>query len=184
MIELGSTGQFETVREFLRSRYSEEMIRGGVRRSDGSGVRYPGHRQARPGRTRAVVVCGAAVPFSELRRVLPKPVGDAMGALGLLAASGDHVWCPVVLYPLEDLHLISDRFTHPDGSPFTGDREFVYFALTANTMNYLDSLPADPCESFLRYRRRMRRCGSAGCERGGKCDQFRHFREVLTLRGV
>jgi SAM-dependent methyltransferase len=53
------------------------------------------------------------------------------------------------VYPTHGLWLISDRFTLPDGTQVQGEREFVYFALTANTQAYLEMLPSDPCESFL-----------------------------------
>jgi hypothetical protein len=149
MIRLGTPEQFRLIREFLRARFSEEIVsvalgvasvRDFDKREDGSPVRDP---------LVQLLFCGAAVPFAEIRAVLPAAVGDAMGDLGLLAGAENRVWCPVVLYPTYGLHLISDRFTQPDGSPFTGDREFVYFALTANTQNYIQSLPSDPCEAFL-----------------------------------
>jgi SAM-dependent methyltransferase len=54
----------------------------------------------------------------------------------------------VVLYPLGDLFLISDRVMLPDGTP-VDDPEFVYFALTPNTLRFLRTLPQLPCGSFL-----------------------------------
>ncbi|MBC8167120.1 MAG: methyltransferase [Bryobacteraceae bacterium] len=149
MIRLGTPDQFRILRDFFRARFSEEIVSAALgvacirnfdQRDNGRPVRDP------------LVQClfgGAAVPFRDLRPVLPQHVGEVMGELGLLEAVEDRVWCPVVVYPTHGLYMISDRFTQPDGSPFTGDREFVYFALTENTQNYIQSLPTEPCEAFL-----------------------------------
>ena len=149
MITLGTFGQFRIVREFLSDRYSEEIVAAGL---GVASVRAFAERpEGRPVRDVLVRLffAGAAVPVSELRAVLPADVAEAMNRMGLLCLKGDHAWAPVTLYPSRGLHLVSDRFTNVDGSPAGGDREFVYFALTANTQTYLDTLSDDLCGSFL-----------------------------------
>ena len=82
---------------------------------------------------------------------MPAPALEAFGALGMLRFADDqnrYLWCTVVLYPLGDLFLISDRVMLPDGTP-VNDQEFVYFALTPNTQRFLRQLPQLPCGSFL-----------------------------------
>lgn len=149
MIRIGSPEQFRVVRDFLRRRFSEEIVSASLgvgkvgdfdKRPDGTPIRDPLVR---------LLFGGAAVPFRELRESLPASAGEPMSELGLLEAKGDRIFCPVILYPFHGLHFISDRFTQPDGSPLTGDREFVYFALTTNTQNYIESLPQVPCKAFL-----------------------------------
>src|SRR3954453_17583504 len=149
MIRIGEPQQFRQMREFLRSRFSEEIVAAalGVASVRDFDKREPG----RPIRDPLVRMffAGAAVPLTELQPVLPHSLGKTMADLGLITGSDTHAWCTVVLYPMHGLHLISDRFTQPDGSPFSGDREFVYFALTANTQNYIEALPTERGASFL-----------------------------------
>lgn len=149
MLSSGTWEQFQNLRDFLRSRFSEEIVSAALgvprirdfdKRDPRSPIRDPLVR---------FLFAGAAVPIVELHRAIPAPALDAMGRLGLIAQSGDHVWCPFILYPTYGLHLLSDRFMNPDGTPRAGEREFVYFALTPNTQTYLDMLPEHGCEAFL-----------------------------------
>lgn len=149
MIKLGTPAQFGVVRNFLRERFSEEVVsaamgianmRGFDERDHGRPIRDPLVR---------LFFAGAAVNSAELRPALPLDIAQALMEMGILERDGDRLWCTVIVYPAWGLHLISDRFTSPDGKPFEPDREFVYFALTPNTLRYIDSLPDEPCESFL-----------------------------------
>lgn len=92
---------------------------------------------------------GAALTTNELKPALPNHIAEILSDLGVISGKGDRVWATVLLYPAWGLHMISDRFTSPDGGPFLPDREFVYFALTANTIRYINSLPDRQCDSFL-----------------------------------
>jgi hypothetical protein len=148
-MKMGSAEQFATLRTFLRSRYSADIVAAALgiksmaefeQREDGRPVRDPLVR---------LFFAGAAIPASDFHSAVPTAAADAMLALGLVAREGRSVWCPVMLYPIGSLFFVSDRFTNPDGSPFEAGREFVYFALTPNTRNFMASLPHHPCEAFL-----------------------------------
>lgn len=149
MITLGTPEQFRALSEFLRQRYSEEIVCAGL---GVASIRHFDERDPRqPIRDPLVrlMLGGAALTANELRPALPNRIAEILSELGLLTRAGDRIWCTVLLYPAWGLHLISDRFTAPDGGPFEPDREFVYFGLTANTLRYIESLPDRPCESFL-----------------------------------
>src|SRR5687767_6003675 len=151
MITLGAAEQFRIVQSFLRERFTEPFVAGalGVSSLSEFTERDQG-RQLRDPLTR-LLFAGAAVPLTEVRGVMPPPVMEAFGALGLLRFADEHsryLWCTVVLYPMGGLHLISDRVVYPDGSPVS-DPEFVYFALTPNTQRYLRTLPGYGCSAFL-----------------------------------
>ena len=151
MVQLGRDDQFLLIRNYLRERYTDEFVAAalGVRSLVEFTDRDP-RRQVRDPLTR-LFFAGAAVPLTDVRAAIPAPVLDAFGSLGLLRFADDqnrYLWCTVVLYPLGGLHFISDRMVFPDGSPMS-DREFVYFALTPNTLRYLNTLPEHASESFL-----------------------------------
>jgi SAM-dependent methyltransferase len=150
MLHCGTDEQFGVLREFLRTRYSEEIVSAamGIPRIADFDKRDP--RQPIRDTLVRFFFGGAAVPIGEFHQAVPGPALDAMRSLGLIERSGaDRVFCPLILYPTHGLFLISDRFMGPDGQPASGDREFVYFALTANTQSYFAMLPERPCEAFL-----------------------------------
>jgi hypothetical protein len=149
MLNVGTYDQFQTVRHFLKSRYTEEIAAAALGVS--SIADFDKRDPRAPIRDTLVrfFFGGAAVPVREFHNAVPGQVSDALSALGLVDHSGGMVWCPCIVYPTHDLHMVSDRFLNPDGTPAAGDREFVYFALTANTQAYLRMLPGQRCESFL-----------------------------------
>ena len=151
MIQLGRDDQFLLVRNYLRERYTDEIVAAalGARSLTGFTDRDP-RKEIRDPLAR-LFFAGAAVPLSDVRAAMPAPVLDAFGSLGLLRFADDqnrYLWCTVVLYPLGGLHFVSDRMVFPDGSAMS-DPDFVYFALTPNTLRYLNTLPEYSCESFL-----------------------------------
>lgn len=149
MITLVQPDAFQRVRRFLRERYSEEIVAAAL--GVASVREFDQRKERQPIRDPLVRLffAGAAVPFHEIRPSLPTDVAADMSDMGLIRASGGIVSAPIVLYPFFDLHLISDSFLNADGTKTDRDREFVYFALTANTLNYVDSLPDDSTGSFL-----------------------------------
>ena len=151
MITLGRDEHFRLIRDYLRERYTEPYVTAalGVPSLAAFTERDP-RRQLHDPLTR-LLFAGAVVSLAELRTVMPAPVMDAFGSLGLLRFADEqnrYLWCTVVLYPLSGLHFISDRMVLPDGSPLS-DPEFVYFALTPNTLRYMRTLPAYATDSFL-----------------------------------
>jgi hypothetical protein len=149
MLTLGTPEQFRQAGDFLRAEYTEEVVAQalGVPRVGMFDVRDP-HRPIANTLVR-LLFGGAAVPEEEVRKAVPEKAGEAMLALGLLERHGGRVFSPVLVYPSFGVILISDRFYSPEGQELEGDREFVYFALTENTQNYVATLPEKNCEAFL-----------------------------------
>jgi hypothetical protein len=149
VITLGTSEQFRIVREYLQYRYSEDIVAAAL--GVASVRQFDQRPEGKPIRDALVrlLFAGAAVPLSEARPVIPSEVGEAMAVMGLLRVEGGRVWSPVMLYPMRGLHLVSDRFTNVDGSSASGDREFVYFALTPNSQSFLDTLPDDRCDFWI-----------------------------------
>jgi len=84
--------------------------------------------------------------------LLPRAL-EAMTDLGLLIEDpvDDSRRCATMaLYPVGGLFIVSDRWTTPNGqAPEELPQDFVFPAITANTSQFLATLPWDPCESFL-----------------------------------
>jgi SAM-dependent methyltransferase len=77
---------------------------------------------------------------------------EAMKDLGLLMEDpADHarVCASVALYPVGRLFIVSDQWTTPEGNAPDLADDFVFPAITANTSQFMATLPRDPCESFL-----------------------------------
>jgi SAM-dependent methyltransferase len=73
-----------------------------------------------------------------------------MEALGILCADcahPDQCYSPVALYPVQGLYIASDRWKNPYGSPISYDS--VFPAIHPNTHDFLELLPASPCDKFL-----------------------------------
>ena len=95
---------------------------------------------------------GESLATRELGSVFPQPVLEAFGNLGLLSvdpAAADHVMAPVAMYPLGRLFIASDRWTMPDNTDPVLPDDFVFPAITANTSQFLATLPQTRCDSFL-----------------------------------
>ncbi len=85
------------------------------------------------------------------RRCRPRswPPSGSWGLLSSEASRPSLRYAPVLLYPIRHLHIVSDRWTNPDGSHFTPPDDIVYPALTKNTYRFLSMLPPEPCRRFL-----------------------------------
>jgi SAM-dependent methyltransferase len=95
---------------------------------------------------------GESVEEQELKRWLPAEVLDASAELNLITRSSQQsgTWfATAALYPAYGLHIASDRWTNPEGGPIQTAMDVVFPAITENTSHFLDTLPADGCESFL-----------------------------------
>ena len=87
-----------------------------------------------------------------LESLIPARALEAMKDLGLLIEDpADHarVCASVALYPVGRLFIVSDRWTPPEGNAPDLLVDFVFPAITANTSQFMATLPRDPCESFL-----------------------------------
>lgn len=87
-------------------------------------------------------------PSSAVEELLGFPAAAAMRELGLLAndpADPSRVTSPVGLCPTRGLYLVSDK----GGELSSLAEDVVYPAILENTQNFLDIIPAAPCESFL-----------------------------------
>jgi SAM-dependent methyltransferase len=80
------------------------------------------------------------------------PTLSALSKLGLLVADpldATRVAATVVLYPMRDLWIVSDRPNPLLGKPARPFEDFVYPALVPTTDLFLDLIPGGPCDAFL-----------------------------------
>ena len=95
---------------------------------------------------------GESVAEQELKRWVPAEVLEAASALELTARSTERPgewFATAALYPAYGLHIVSDRWSHPEGTPCHGSPDLVFPAITENTGHFMEALPDEPCESFL-----------------------------------
>ena len=95
---------------------------------------------------------GEPLGTGALQPIIPARALEAMKDLGLLVEDpADHarVYANVALYPVGRLFIVSDRWTTPEGAAPDLPDDFVFPAITANTSQFVATLPRDPCESFL-----------------------------------
>jgi methylase of polypeptide subunit release factors len=99
-----------------------------------------------------LLLLGESFQREELESVLTSRVVEALTSLGLASldlADGSRLFCPVVLYPVGSVFIVSDRCIAQDGKDFKVSDDFVYPAITPNTTEFLATLPVTPCDSFL-----------------------------------
>jgi methylase of polypeptide subunit release factors len=99
-----------------------------------------------------VFLAGSSVTYDRLGEFIPGVVRDSMEALGILSADAANpqlCYSPVVLYPVQDLYIISDRWQNPDGSRIPTVQDFVFPAIHPLTHEFLEALPQSPCDRFL-----------------------------------
>jgi SAM-dependent methyltransferase len=95
---------------------------------------------------------GEPLAVIDLEPAIPARALEAMKDLGLLIEDPtDHarVCASVALYPVGRLFIVSDRWTTPEGNAPDLPDDFVFPAITANTSQFMATLPRDRCESFL-----------------------------------
>ncbi|HEY7895260.1 MAG TPA: methyltransferase [Gemmatimonadaceae bacterium] len=94
-----------------------------------------------------------------IRQHLPDRAVHAIEGLGLLGAprhDASKQFATVLLYPTNNLWLISDLPLTAAGSPKPLSADAVYPAITGNTRDFLSSLPRTRCNRFLEM------CGGTG----------------------
>jgi SAM-dependent methyltransferase len=95
---------------------------------------------------------GEPLGVKDLESVIPARALEAMKDLGLLIedpADNARMCASVALYPVGRLLIVSDRWTTPEGNIPKLSDDFVFPALTANTSQFIATLPCQPCENFL-----------------------------------
>jgi len=99
----------------------------------------------------AVFLAGESAELEAATRMLGREGIGLLEDMGLLIAELDRGRCHarVALYPVEDRYLASDRWSHPDGLPWSGPEDTVYPAFIPNTRLFLRHLPERPAGDFL-----------------------------------
>jgi SAM-dependent methyltransferase len=157
---LEQSPHFAFLRDFLRSlEFNEESI---CRRVGMAGLNeFLSNERARVtlsgesdglGFLIRLFLLGELLGVKELESVIPTGALEAMKDLGLLiedAADHARVCASVALYPVGRLFIVSDRWSTPEGNAPELPDDFVFPAITANTSQFMVSLPRDACESFL-----------------------------------
>jgi SAM-dependent methyltransferase len=148
-IRFGTDEQFAALRSMLRDAgYDETPIctRTGVNRID-EVISDPSRRQKAPPLNDTldalimVLLEGLPIAGGSWQSLVPIRLTESLEQCGLLAGRGGEYYCPIALYPVEGLYVVSDR----DAS--TADT--VYPALVGNTRRFLDVIPRTRCGSFL-----------------------------------
>jgi SAM-dependent methyltransferase len=156
---LGRSGKFDELREFLRSAgYSEEFLRARfhLERAEqfeldrGKRAPLPEPASAADILT-ALYLAGEFASLAEAERLMGRDGVGLLNGMGLLEidAGGGRCHGTVALYPLEDLHIASDRWSNPGDSPFEAPSDTVYPAFIPNTRLFLEHVPLGECGSFL-----------------------------------
>ncbi len=88
-----------------------------------------------------VLLEGRALSMRSWGHLVPGELTSLLAAVGLLVEQADEYICPLALYPVENLYVVSDRDSTIVDS--------VYPALVENTGRFLDVIPRSRCGSFL-----------------------------------
>jgi methylase of polypeptide subunit release factors len=179
--EIGTAAQFAALREFfVRAGYTERRICEKLNLASAEALdiislsENLAERVAAPDPLSTLVrlfLLGEYVPIMETETQFPGSAWAAMNALGLIEKdSTDRKRCfsSVALYPIQDLFIISDRWTNPDHTPKKSFPDIVYPAMTWSTREFLRFLPADPCGEFLEL------CGGSGIAALASSRYVRH----------
>ena len=95
-----------------------------------------------------VLLEGRSISMRSWHHLVPCELTDLLMAMGLVVDQADEYICPLALYPVENLFVISDRTN--------SNLDSVYPALVENTGRFLNIIPRSRCESFLEV------CGGTG----------------------
>ncbi len=159
-LKLGTPDQFSTVRDSLaRAGYTERAV---CRKLGIASLHeYSGNREKCDARVKAapastlrtliqLFLLGESLGRTEVEKAIPGAALAVMKSLGILrphSRQPKRWFSPVVLYPLRDLYIASDRWKTLDGSPTAKD--YVFPAIHPFTHEFLGLLPRDPCDKFL-----------------------------------
>jgi SAM-dependent methyltransferase len=152
MLTIGSEFDFHIARDFLRENYSEAMLAAEL--GVPSVAEFLQREMGRPLRNTLARLFfgGVAIAPADLEAAIPEEARHALCALGLLEQNGAGGFvCPVLLYPVYGLLLVSDRMAGADGmkNPASVPKDFVYLALTTPTKTFLRMLPETECDALL-----------------------------------
>jgi len=95
---------------------------------------------------------GEMVKDHELEEWVSEPVIETLRGLGLITRHSrqpENSYATTALYPAHGLFLVSDRWSSPEDAPIEMAADVVYPAVTVNTGHFVDTLPDEPCDSFL-----------------------------------
>jgi len=157
--DLGRSGRFAELREFLRSAgYTEEFLR--ARFQLERAEQFELDREKRAPLPEAVsaadvltalFLAGEFASLAEAERLMGRHGVDLLSGMGLLAidAAGSRCHASVALYPVADLHIASDRWSNPDDALFEAPNDTVYPAFIPNTRLFLEHVPLGACGGFL-----------------------------------
>jgi SAM-dependent methyltransferase len=96
--------------------------------------------------------CQRLVPRAEVERVLDQEILKAFLSLGILGADefgADNFYARVLLYPVAEFLMASDRHTNPDGSEFNSTPDIVFPAIYGGTLRFIRLLPQSPAAEVL-----------------------------------
>lgn len=150
MIRLGSDSEFQTAAAFLRRVYLNDRVAALAAaweqyfesRGQAPEVREPLFR---------LLFLAHPLPDADVRKVIPEAALGALTSLGVLEREDGRWRTSVLVYPVGDRLVVSDRlpFETGSGDASTLGLEFVYLALTPRTRSFLAMLPSTRCDSAL-----------------------------------
>ena len=159
-LHLQNSPHFEFLRNYLRAAgFSEQSICAhlGIKElhdllSNRWKGTYPARELDELNLLTRLLLLGETFKREELESVITSRVVEALTGLGLASidpADGSRLFCPVVLYPIGSVFIVSDRWIAQDGKDFKVPDDFVYPAITPNTAEFGATLPVTACDSFL-----------------------------------
>jgi SAM-dependent methyltransferase len=157
--DLGRTGRFDELLRLLQSaNYTDDFIqtRFKLRRAEDFELErnrrapLPAPESATDILT-ALFLAGETVSMEIAARMLGSEGIGLLEGMGLLSAERNTGRChaTVALYPVADIYIASDRWSDPDGLPWSGPQDMVYPAFIPNTRLFLRHLPERPAGDFL-----------------------------------
>ncbi|MGB9105895.1 MAG: class I SAM-dependent methyltransferase, partial [Terriglobales bacterium] len=158
-LQLGSDLQFAAIRDYLKtSGFTLEAVIARLHQTlpyDFTKLR-PGPGDTDPQDALELLirifVLGETMASDQLPALMPETVSEAMRVLGLLAPwplSPEKLYSPVALCPVEDIFIVSDRWSTPDNQPFKLAADAVYPAFTLNAQIFLSGIFRNPCNDLL-----------------------------------
>jgi methylase of polypeptide subunit release factors len=130
--------------DFIRSRFglahAEDFETDRARRSPLPQAESPGDVLL------ALFLAGEYVPAETARHFLGDTGVALLAGMGLLnePSSAQRLSATVALYPVEEIYIASDRWSHPGGEAFNAPDDLVYPAFVPNTRAFLRHLPEHP----------------------------------------
>src|SRR5260370_23564695 len=153
----GTAEQFAAVRSLLAThQFAEEPLNQRLNAAQLS-QDEPKHEFAQPVEAEdaldalaVLFVRGRSLRRELFDQLLGAEAYDALTAVGLVAGrDGGLCYATVRVSPIRSLYVVSDRWSHPDGSPFEMFDDIVYPADVKNVRDLLSFLPQTSCRTML-----------------------------------